>query len=215
MYVLDHIVPTDILDNIIKAQEKDSDKHLWKFTRTDTLDDIYWTQLIYGNNYNANKELSYEQEKFTSLEVKSLWDWFSEVTNISIKNLESCYINGLTYGTEAFAHVDFQKDEIGSTCIFYINPEWHSQWGGETVFYDGQFVEHFNDAWYYEHDLVKSVLPRYNRLMVFDGRVTHSVRPLSKTFKGLRQTLMFKLHGIHAEHIKESLCNYSKEHTVL
>lgn len=213
MYVFDNIVPKNILDPIIHKQNTGNND--WIFNRSDNNQDMYYTKYIYGKNYSRYENLTDIKNQFSMNEVKVLWNWFHNITNIPLNSLESCYINGLTYGTEAFAHIDIINGEQACTCIFYLNPDWHSQWGGETVFYSGTYTPDYNDEWYYSHDIIKSVLPKNNRLLVFDGYVPHSVRPLSKLFKGMRQTLMFKIRNTSSKYVKELLCNYNKGHIAL
>ena len=46
-------------------------------------------------------------------------------------------INGQTWGQEGEAHTDFQGYEKASTetFILYLNEEWDTEWGGDTIFY--------------------------------------------------------------------------------
>jgi hypothetical protein len=180
----------------------------WAFGRSDTDLDCYWTVNIYGRLYLAKSIDEIKNYEFKFKEIKVLWDEFSKKFNVPIENLESCYINGLTFGTEAYPHTDFgEKGNV--SVIIYLCESWNSYWAGETAFFDKHFI--FNDPTneiFYQHDIIKSVLPKFNRMVLFDGNITHAVRPISKSFKGLRKTLMFKLKNTSIQQIIENYkCN--------
>lgn len=179
----------------------------WFFGKSDLILDNYWTISIYGTKYYVNKPNEF-CENFKLKDIEILWNEFSKKFNVSIENLNSCYINGLTFGVESYPHIDFA--EKGSTSvIIYLCEDWHSFWGGETVFFDKHFVLNDpNNEVFYKHDIIKSVLPKYNRMVLFDGNITHAARPISKSFKGLRKTLMFKLKDISIQQLmKNYKCN--------
>lgn len=196
MLVVDNFFPSQTIDSVIN----ESDSYGWMFGRTDTGDDFYWSYLVYGCTYNRESKLS-DVEEFKSCAVKECWEFFKTKFPLATdENLESCYLNGMTYGTEAFAHVDnINESEDFCTVVCYVCPFWHSQWSGETCFYSGYFSQNRADPIYYSQEVEKSVLPKYNRIVVFDGKDVHSVKPLSKSFKGLRKTLMFKIKNIKYE----------------
>ena len=93
--------------------------------------------------------------------------------------LVRCYANAHTFGVEGYPHID-SRTEGNYTTICYVNPMWRPEWAGETVF--------FNDV----GDIVQAVLPKPGRVIVFDGRVTHAARALSRICPAMRVTLMFK-----------------------
>jgi Rps23 Pro-64 3,4-dihydroxylase Tpa1-like proline 4-hydroxylase len=72
---------------------------------------------------------------------------------------------------------------------------------GRRSFYSGEFVQNPSDNLFYKHDVLKTVLPRRNRIVMFDSNIIHGVHPLSKSFKGLRTTLMFKLKNTHFKNL--------------
>jgi hypothetical protein len=185
----------------------DSYNYEWSFNRRDVNLDYYWTKEIYGELYSSGA-LQKKYDEFKVKEIKCLWDEFSKKFNVPIKSLESCYLNALTFGVEAYPHIDFI--EKGSTSvIIYLCESWNSYWAGETVFFDNDFIlDDPTNEIFYKHDIIKSVLPKFNRMVLFDGNITHAVRPISKSFKGLRKTLMFKLRDISIQEIMENYkCN--------
>jgi Rps23 Pro-64 3,4-dihydroxylase Tpa1-like proline 4-hydroxylase len=100
--------------------------------------------------------------------------------------LVRCYANAHTFGVEGYPHVDSRKPG-NYTTIVYINPIWKPEWAGETVF--------LNDA----GDIFQAVLPKPGRITIFDGRVTHAARGLSRICPAMRVTLMFKTTAPGAE----------------
>jgi hypothetical protein len=89
-----------------------------------------------------------------------------------------CYANGHTYGVEGYPHTDtIRKGE--KTLIVYLNKTWKRDWGGETVFYEGDQVLH-------------AELPKFNKAVGFDGTILHVAKGVTRVCPNLRTTLMFK-----------------------
>jgi hypothetical protein len=197
--VIDKVIPLELL-----AKYNDLDFAVTR-NRTDDGENFYSTCVEYGSDYGThNQSISLE---FKNKEAKDIWKWFKSKTNVQDSNLNSCYLNIMSFGDEGFTHIDGGVEDNVITCIIYMNPEWHSQWGGETAFYDGEFTDDFGDSWYYNHDIVKSVLPRCGRVILFEGHIPHSVRPISKKCYMERRTLMFKLVNTNFESLKKGLIN--------
>jgi len=91
-----------------------------------------------------------------------------------------CYANGHTYGSDGTLHTDTGLANTYTT-VYYPHEEWEPNWGGETVFFDRA-----------RSDILASVFPRPNRAVIFDGRIPHVARGVSRTCPVLRVTLMFK-----------------------
>jgi SM-20-related protein len=91
-----------------------------------------------------------------------------------------CYANATSYGSDGTIHTD-TKDVKGYTSVYYPHAEWQPNWAGETVL--------FNDE---KSDIVASVYPRPNRLLVFRGDIPHVARGVSRICPVLRVTLMWK-----------------------
>jgi hypothetical protein len=203
MLVIDNFYPKILIDAIIL----ESNSQKWEFSRSDMNEDVYWTNKIFGASYSMNPENSNFLTKFTSKNIKECWEFFKLKADCGLddSNLDSIYYNGLTYGIEAHAHVDDLRDDF-VTVIMYVCEGWNSHWGGETVFFSGAYSRNPADPTYYQHEITQSVLPKYNRMVLFSGNVVHAVRPLSRSFKGLRKTLMFKIQNKHIDNFKK-LCS--------
>jgi hypothetical protein len=106
------------------------------------------------------------------------WEFLRD-TQLANDVLIRCYLNGYTYGTDSYFHVDSQRPDEHTT-IVYITDYWDPDWAGETVFLD-------------THDeIVKSVLPKVNRAVIFPANVKHAARGVSRKCPVLRKTLIFK-----------------------
>jgi hypothetical protein len=75
--------------------------------------------------------------------------------NFTIENCDRSYLNFFIKREMPYFHTDGDV----TTCMFYINPKYELDEGGETQFYvDGN---------------IKGVCPVPGRLVVFDGNITH------------------------------------------
>lgn len=117
--------------------------------------------------------------------LREIWQRLKE-DRFAGHSLVRCYANAHTFGVEGYPHTDSRLPG-NHTAILYVNPAWYPEWAGETVF--------FND----EGDIFKAVLPKSGRLVVFDGRVLHAARGLSRICPAMRVTLMFKTRAPGAE----------------
>ena len=100
-------------------------------------------------------------------------------THLPDRVLVRCYVNGYTYGTDGYFHADSQRPDEYTT-ILYVNDYWEPDWAGETVFLgkDG--------------DIIKAVLPRRNRAVIFPSAIQHAGRAVSRKCMVLRKALIFK-----------------------
>jgi SM-20-related protein len=94
--------------------------------------------------------------------------------------LSRCYANGMPNGTDGSLHLDSNIDSHLTT-IYYPHLSWHPNFAGETVFFDKS-----------GSDIVASVYPRPNRIVMFSGTIPHVARATSRKGPDLRITLMFK-----------------------
>jgi Rps23 Pro-64 3,4-dihydroxylase Tpa1-like proline 4-hydroxylase len=68
------------------------------------------------------------------------------------------------------------------TSILYLNKDWEENWQGETMFYD--------------QEIAYAVLPKYGRLVIFDGDISHAARPPSRLCFKKRINHVVKAVGI-------------------
>jgi hypothetical protein len=96
------------------------------------------------------------------------------------------YVNAHTYGVEDNIHVDDVELKNGITVIVYLCNKWYPEWFGQTMFFTSS--DNLN-----HNEIVQSVTPKFNRILIFDKNIPHCVSPLSKRFTGIRLTCMFKV----------------------
>jgi SM-20-related protein len=106
------------------------------------------------------------------------WSFLRD-TQLMNNLLIRCYLNGYTYGTDGYFHVDSERPDEHTT-IVYMNDYWEPDWGGESVFLDAR------------GEILKSVLPRRNRAIIFPSNYQHAGRGVSRKCMVLRKTLIFK-----------------------
>lgn len=73
------------------------------------------------------------------------------------------YANCAAYGDDYHAQRDCPQDSKNVTVLYYANPAWERDWGGETIF--------FND----DNDAAMAVSPRPGRVVVSRGAILRRV----------------------------------------
>lgn len=134
------------------------------------------------------------KKKFWTMELDSdsmftgpLFDKIKKVTNRDYL-LKRVYANGQTFGLDGSWHRDIITDDLDMhetsfTFLYYINPEWDTIWGGETVFA-------------MEDQKLVSYLPTPNKAILFPAKLFHYAKSPSRDFYDLRMTLVYKLKVI-------------------
>ncbi len=137
----------------------------------------------YGFKYNwlfFKPGQAYIENKF----ISELWQEIQKHLPKNIK-LHRGYVNAHTYGVEDAIHTDDPELNKGLTVIVYLCNDWYPEWFGQTLF--------FNSLDKHHNEIKQSVLPKFNRFIVFDKNKPHCVSPLSRRFAGIRLTCMFKV----------------------
>jgi SM-20-related protein len=97
--------------------------------------------------------------------------------------IRDVYVNGQTYGMENALHTDNPSEDEGwYTVLVYLNPKWHIDYGGETMFYNAART-----------DVIFAVVPKPGRIVFFDARHRHWARPPTRNTQDLRVTMAFHL----------------------
>lgn len=182
------IIDLSEADSIIRlAKKKYADRGLvygWKSNVNKAYDFGHWNSTI----LSSSKYHYYDHGLMPYLnnhsELKIIWDLIQN--KIGSRALLRVYVNGYTFGTDAYYHVDDNwitnkhGDVLTETIIVYLNDEWQADWGGETSI--------LND----ENEIETSILPKKNRALIFNSNKLHSARPLSRICPELRTVLVFK-----------------------
>ena len=93
------------------------------------------------------------------------------------------YFNSYKFGDELQAHADkVTKTKNNKTLIIYCTKQWHKDWHGETLIYN-------------EDDVIGGCLPMPNTAIIFDSVLLHSMAPISRYCRELRNILVFQLEG--------------------
>lgn len=189
-----------LIDGVRRKYTNDL-KYGWKSNVERSYDFGHWNNTI----LKGSEVIGYDHNKLHHIEkhpiIKELWGHMQEI--LGPRKLVRAYVNGYTFGTDAYFHVDdiwlqreFGEDIASETIIIYLNKEWHRDWGGETAIIDE------------EDNFLASVFPARNRALIFDSKLFHSARSLTRACPALRQVLVFKTAGEqynrpHVEWIKE------------
>ena len=160
----------------------------WRSNSKDKNDHGHWHVFLCSHDSSQMKQIHdlTSEIQQTNNELYGLWTYLQR-HYIGNKKLHRVYINGYTYGTDGYLHRDdpFFKDEgpsspYAETLILYLNEEWDANWGGETSIFTDQ------------KEIQRSILPKFGRLLIFDGQKLHASRPLSRCCGVLRRVLVFK-----------------------
>lgn len=174
--VIDDFFPLDLAERFVAQYKHAPMIYGWKATeKTDPHG--HW-------NYSFNKVTSGNNladiTKNLSGITAEMWKHVKKHVGDNNLVLLRCYINGHTYGTDGYVHVDSRRDDE-TTTVFYMNEEWFANWAGETIFMDKD-----------RSIITKSVLPKFNRMVIFPSNIPHCARGVSRKCDDLRMTFMFK-----------------------
>ena len=94
---------------------------------------------------------------------------------------QRAYVNSSVYGDVYYTHRDCSAHRNHVTALYYVNTEWHPDWGGETIFYDDN-----NEA-----QLI--VTPKAGRVVVARGAILHRGTVPTRACHEERYTIAYKL----------------------
>ncbi|TMQ18268.1 MAG: hypothetical protein E6J90_20555, partial [Deltaproteobacteria bacterium] len=176
--VLDDFLPPDIYQKLVWFVANEAMSY---GTRSNSRTDPHghWSRRFVTAGHFNLADVSYlldGVEEFAA--IHAAWD-FIKRTHLEDGVLLRCYLNGYTYGTDGYFHSDSGRPDE-HTAILFMNGEWDPDWAGETVFLDQR------------GDIIRAVLPKRNRAVIFPSRLLHTGRGVSRKCVELRQTLVFK-----------------------
>ncbi|MDJ0626709.1 MAG: 2OG-Fe(II) oxygenase [Rhodobacter sp.] len=90
----------------------------------------------------------------------------------------SVFCNCISYGCHTFMHQDGGEDCFSA--LYYANPEWNVDWGGETTFFDD------------DGDAIACIAPVPGRIIVLDGRIQHRAGMPSRSCPRRRYTISLR-----------------------
>lgn len=134
------------------------------------------------------------EEPVLAKTFKALHDVMTEAVPTGEYFVRKWYTNIMVPESKPWVHRDsrFAPDE-SFTALWYPHKNWHPNWGGETLFYhiDTTDVEFFNKSLIYNKGTIElhnklndmlcdceitAVVPKSNRLIIFDSGMLHSGR---------------------------------------
>jgi len=97
-----------------------------------------------------------------------LKEYLTKEFNCSNIVLHESYLLASQPGDVHYYHTDGGPKNSGRamTTVTYLNKDWDINWAGETMFEN-------------EGEIVKAVIPKYGRTIVFDHSINHSTKPPS------------------------------------
>lgn len=122
--------------------------------------------------------------------IKEAWNYIKQ-NYLPDHILIRCYSNSHTYGVEGYPHTDSRR-EHDTTIVVYMNRNWRREWGGETMLYKNNRIEH-------------AELPSFNRALIFKGNQYHCARGVTRICPEQRITLMFKAAKKDADVSRDNL----------
>jgi SM-20-related protein len=176
--VEDEFLPRNLYDNLARLV---SDEPLRYGSRSNFRNDPHghWSRdFVAAGTHNLADVAHLLQANVAIAPLHAAWEFLHNhrlINSILIR----CYLNGYTYGTDGYFHSDSQRPDEHTT-IFYMNEYWEPDWAGETVFLEAS------------GDIVKAVLPRRNRAVIFPSGILHAARAVSRKCMVLRKVLVFK-----------------------
>jgi SM-20-related protein len=93
------------------------------------------------------------------------------------------YTNFASFGDVLLTHFDALPGARELTALWYLCESWDTEWGGETLFYDGN------------QDAQIAVSPKPGRLLLFDGAIRHAGKPPNRNCPVGRYTFAVKLRA--------------------
>lgn len=165
--VVDGVLPRELVEGFYRCLQGDAFRRT-EFARSDTRE-------------FRHHITEYSIEKLRQTQLFACVDSVVRVCVPPSASMEvyRIYTNAVSYGDVAFSHRD-SCDDSHITALVYPNPEWASELGGETIFYDE------------EGNIVEAVSPAPGRLCIFTGSIYHKGSPPSRLFFGTRYTTAFK-----------------------
>ena len=155
--------------------ENQSDKQKKEIEVHDNKVPFYIQQYVYNFVLNSNFRIRgwEDRDDMDKYDLHSMWSiqdlkkskLYPYVEKFySFKTFDKCVVNLTKPGDHYFTHT---HGEGSTVVLYYVNLEWKDGWAGETIFYD--------------HKRIPTNSYEYTpgRLLKFDGRLPHSIRPQS------------------------------------
>ncbi len=112
-------------------------------------------------------------------------EWLMRIGRPTVRR---CLYNAFTYEDCPKPHTDSHSPH-GITYMIYCNPDWHAGLSGETIFLE-------------DGEIVKSVVPKFGRMVKFTSELWHGARPPLKDAP-MRYSLVYQTHPPEPERLRD------------
>ena len=125
-----------------------------------------------------NEHLFVKYLDLESIQKTKLFSAVSDLlSNLNYKvQLVNSYVHNYGVDSPTAVHID----NTTPTVIYYANPKWEIDWGGETFILDEN------------SDIKKAIFTKPGRIIIFDGNTTHMGKPTSIKARERRYIIVFK-----------------------
>ncbi len=173
--VIDDLVDETLVNEVINITRRIGFRYGWQSNKQVSFS--HWNVALSrtGTSSDNRKDIRSELPP----PVLKLWESFQPTLLPNTPVLIRTYSNGYTYGNDGYIHQDSQAPDDMSA-IIYLNKDWNANWAGETALFDST------------GEIIRSVLPKWRRLLIFPANMYHVGRGVSRICPHLRNVLVFK-----------------------
>jgi hypothetical protein len=173
--VYDDLVDESLINEVINITRRIGFRYGWKSNNQVSFS--HWNVALSRTGTSSNNRNDIRGE--LPPPVLKLWESFQPTLLPNTPVLIRTYSNGYTYGNDGYIHQDSQAPEDMSA-IIYLNKDWNANFAGETALFDST------------GEIIRSVLPKWRRLLIFPANMYHVGRGVSRICPHLRNVLVFK-----------------------
>ena len=149
----------DICDNILP--HRFHTQFYYNYTLTNSYN-IEVTDKMLENNKIWTLRHKLNEQSIKTLQLETLLKKSKFKKYLDKMYLQNAIINAIRPGETQYFHTH-PSDVLN--ILYYVNPHWKREWGGETIFYD-----------FYGKDPTHVVEYKPNRAVIFNGDIPHTAR---------------------------------------
>ena len=176
--VYDELIGEDMLEDLLNLVKTNGFRYGWKSNKNMSFS--HWN-LGFSKTGVSSKNRDQIKEELPPA-VLRIWEHIQPVVMKKNPILLRAYCNAHTYGTEGYIHTDSDY-ENDLTAVIYLNKTWKGNWAGETIILEN-------------NEIIKAILPKWNRLFVFPSAMKHAGRGVSRFCPEARTVLVFKARPV-------------------
>ncbi len=185
--VYDDLLDEALINEVLNIVRRYGFRYGWKSNNQVTFS--HWNVALSRTGTNSGNRKDIRGE--LPAPVLKLWESFQPALLPNTPVLIRTYSNGYTYGNDGYIHQDSQAPEDMSA-IIYLNKEWNANFAGETALFDST------------GEIIRSVLPKWRRLLIFPANMYHVGRGVSRICPHLRNVLVFKARPLQPVQVDNS-----------